>query len=199
MKVSHLVNFFSKYIVFVVVIFSVPSFVLFYNYGNIGYFEKPNDIFKILCIFNLICVTLFLIINIRNIDRNKKYNIIMTILLSIYFVFLMAMNIDFYFFGYSLKVVYSLLNLVNLFLFVLIGIIPYFAFNSSILNLPDELFVGIIGFLFTVVYNIVFTLVIMKIKYKKEIYKYLLYLLYYIQCNSCLVFLFYVNKLIQSA
>jgi hypothetical protein len=68
-----------------------------------------------------------------------------------------------------------------------------------VLKLPLRIGYGITGMIFTIVYNIIFTILLKIINHENMNTKNIIITIYYLQCNSCLVFLFYANRIIQAA
>jgi len=181
----------NKTIFILMLFFSIPSFIIFYNYYDIGL--RQNIYLNILCIFNYLCIILLVITNIIFFDKKSKYSIAIIIALSLYFLITLIMSIDYLFFGFAFFMVYYFINTINFILYIVIGTLPIL-----ILDLPNRIGYAIVGFLFTVLYNIIFTILFKIIKYKKNNIREKIILLYYIQCNSCLIYLFCANVYMQS-
>jgi hypothetical protein len=180
-----------KFIFILMLFFSIPSFIIFYNYYDIGL--RQNIYLNILCVFNYLCIILLVITNIIFFDKKSKYSIAIIIALSLYFLITLIMSIDYLFFGFVFFIIYYFINIINFILYIIIGTLPIL-----ILNLPNRIGYAIVGFLFTLLYNILFTVLFKIIKYKKNNIRDKIIILYYIQCNSCLIYLFCANAYIQS-
>jgi hypothetical protein len=191
-------NFFKNlhgiYLVILIIIFLIPSFIIFYFNYNLPFGEKPNMYLRILCIINIIIILSIITINIKMINKKIKYNIVMTILMQIYFTILVIMNIDFYFFNLDLCVFYNIVNIINFALYIFIGIISMAIFSNEMIAIGY----GITGLIFTLFYSIIFAVIFRMMKYKNNSIRNIVFALYCLQCNTCLVFLFYANKFIQS-
>jgi hypothetical protein len=185
-------KYFDKYVIVIMVIFSIPSFIIFYNYYNISFWEHPTLILRIISVLNILCIILLLALNIKFIDKKSKYSIIIFTVMFFYFILTIIMNINFIF-KFKLYMIFNILNIVNFMLYIMIGVIPI-----EVLKLANGIGYGIVAIIFTLFYSIIFTILFRIIRYKKNIIRNLIIILYYFLCNSCLVYLFYANRFIQS-
>ena len=194
MKLPELVErLFSQYISGMMVIFSLPSYMIFYAYYDSGFGSPPDIVLRLLCVFNTVCGILMMLLHTGLADKKSRYDAVAVVLMDACFIMTLIMNIDYNFFGFTFYVYYNMVNIINFLLYIMLGAIPVL-----ILKLPNSrIAYGIAGMLFTLVYSIIFTVLFKRLKYKNNHARNKIILLYYLQCNSSLIYLFCAHRFIQ--
>jgi len=182
-----------KYLIFgiAVTVFSIPSYLIFYKYYDIVDYLNDNTFYMILCITNILLIMAIFTIHILFINESKKSSIVYSLILGVYYFIILLFIISFAFIDNNLNIIFGIINIPNFILSLLIGIISTSLF-------PLRIGYGVTALIFTIVYNIIFTLIFYNLKYKQSKYNKILLILYFLQCNSCLVFLFYAIKVMSS-
>jgi len=182
-----------KYLIFgiAVTVFSIPSYLIFYKYYDIVDYLNDNTFYMILCITNILLIMAIFTIHILFINESKKSSIVYSLILGVYYFIILLFIISFAFIDNNLNIIFEIINIPNFILSLLIGIILTSLF-------PLRIGYGVTALIFTIVYNIIFTLIFYNLKYKQSKYNKILLILYFLQCNSCLVFLFYAIKVMSS-
>jgi hypothetical protein len=184
MKQEIIHRYYSKYLLLVIIGFSLISTILSMVSINFDNFDKifTTSIFQYtLFVINILCILLLVKINIKSLEKSSKRNF--TILGIIYFSLLIniVISFDFYFIKSDLIQTYSVLNVLNI-----LPIYPIFliVYEYEIFKkLPARVSIGIVLFFIILVNNIAFTLLFKFVKYKNE-NKYIILTLYYFQNNS---------------
>ena len=181
-----------KILSLLMIIFSFPSFLIFYSFYELGSWIDTNIYLKIIFIINSISLCSLLIIIFKTVNLKKWNYKIILFLFIMYYIIIYIMNFDFNFYYFNGNIIYGGLGIINFLLVLLVSIIPYKIFESSNES-TNKLIYCIIASVFTLIYNIIFTLIFM-LKYKNYKLKYLISTLYYLQSNSCLIFMIYIDK-----
>jgi hypothetical protein len=87
------------------------------------------------------------------------------------------------------NVFYGIVTTINFLLYMMVGLVA--------MVIPNRIGYGITAMIFTIIYNILFTKLLKLLNHKNKYIRNIIYTIYFLQCNSCLVFLFYANKFIQ--
>jgi hypothetical protein len=176
-----------------ILIFSFPSFFIFKKYFQLGYeIVQYYNGFKILCINNTLLILSLIILHMIFIIKSNKTNRLYSIIISAYFFLLIIMSFNFYFLDYMYYIrVFEIITIPNIIILII--------FQLTIFKLlPLDIGYGLFAMFFTVIINFLFTKIINSIKYKDNKYNKIIMLFYYLQCNSCLVFLFSAIRLMMS-
>ena len=124
--------------------------------------------------------------------KSNKTNRLFTIIINTYFFLLIIMSFNFYFLDYHYYIrIFEILTIPNIIVLIIFQV-TLFKF------LPLDIGYGLFAMFFTIIINIIFTKFIFFLKYKENKYNKIIMLLYYLQCNSCLVFLFSAIRLMMS-
>jgi hypothetical protein len=148
------------------------------NDSSVSFFEifKKGVFQYVLLIFNLLAVSLIILINVKSIDKTLKQNNTISIVIYIYLIIHLLIVIDCFFINSFIMVLYGLLYLPYLPL-IFVSLIL-----ASVFQLPE----WILAFPIILLTNIIFSIIIRKIKYINDDNKYIVSALFYLQNNNTL-------------
>jgi hypothetical protein len=179
----------TKYSFLTIFVFSLANTVLFLllksldenniKIGNISFFQ-------LLSIINILLIFLFIYIYINSIEKDKKLNIFISIIIILSFLINIFGTIDLYFNEENIFVM--ILGFFNILPLIIILIFSYFLERAIDLLPINTNYTAwdLIYFVYIFINNIVISILIKKLIFKNN-NKYILLTLYYLQSNICII------------
>jgi hypothetical protein len=189
-----LTEYYSKYLILSIILFSLLSTVLavlcvdFKLHGSVRklYFEI-NVCQYILFVFNFLCFLFLVIINTKSIEKSVKRNIIISIVIYFFLLINIIFAFDIYFMKSNLiNMGLSIFNPIFTILIYPLAILAILAIylNINVWNLLFvDMFIWIVLFCIILTNNVIFTILFRFIKYKND-NKNIILTLYYLQSNN---------------